>query len=101
MAKSKNQTPVIHSFTVVPPLSMEEFEKLFWFAWEKGIGLACQVDHENGPTVPLVMVLYGDWRLVEKELKRLGRDSHEPVATRFNSATGEADNVLRRLRPRR
>ncbi len=89
MTYSKNETIVIHSFSVVPPLSMEEFEQLSSFAWEKGIGLACQVDHENGPTVPLVMVLYGDWRLVEKELKRLGRDLHEPAAVRFDSTTGE------------
>lgn len=89
MTDSKNETMMIHTFSVAPPLSMEESEKLFWFAWEKGIGLACQVDHENGPTVPFVAVLYGNWRLIEKELKRLGREFHKPVAGRVSSAIAD------------
>ena len=89
MTDFENETSVIHSFGVVPPLSMEEFEKFYWFAWDKGIALACEVDHENGPNVPFVAVLYGNWRLIEKELKRLGREFHKPVAARVSSAIAE------------
>ena len=89
MTHSKSRTMIIHSFSVLPPLSMEELEKLYWFARERGIGLACEVDNENGTTVRFVAVLYGNWRLIEKELKRLGREFYEPVTALVSSAIAE------------
>ncbi len=80
---------VIHSFGVVPPLSIAEGEQLYRFAKEKGIELALEPGMENGRPVTLLMVL-GDWRLVERELKRLGREFYEPTTLGKYSATAEA-----------
>ncbi len=86
MIHFKNETPMIHSFGVVPPLSIAEAARLFRFAWKKKIGLGLELDYENGPHVTCVIVLYGDSRLVAEELSRLGR---EPTTLGKYSATGE------------
>ena len=89
MTHFNNQTPVIHSFGVVPPLSTAEAERLFRFAWEKGIGLALKPGMENGRPVTFLIVLYGDWRMVEEELERLGREFYEPTSLDKYSPPGE------------
>ena len=80
----------VHTFSPLPPLSFDEFCRLWSVVSKKEILLACKIDRENGATVPHLTVLDGNWRLVERELKRMGRDFNERVVSLKKSATGSA-----------
>ena len=87
MTNPENETIVIHTFTVVPPLSAEEFERLYRFVRKNKMELVMWSDTEDGHDVTFLIVPDRAW-LVEKELKRMGRQFHEPPAVRFDSTTG-------------
>ena len=79
MKHRKKKTIKIESFSPLPPLSVDEFNRLERLAKQNhttvlGVGVV-----ENGPHVRLVLVLDGNWRLVEQEMKRMGRDFNESV----------------------
>ena len=90
MTPSRKKLIKVHTYSPLPPLSFDEFCTLWSVVSKKEILLACEIDHENSPTVPHLTVLDGNWRLVEQELKRMGRDFNKPVPYRLNSATGPA-----------
>jgi len=79
MTPSRKKLIKVHTFSPLPPLSLDELYTLWSVVSKKEILLACEIDRENGPTVPHLTVLDGNWRLVEQELKRMGRDFNEPV----------------------
>ena len=86
MTDFENETSVIHSFSVIPPLSRAEVNQLARLT-EKEIELVLHPGTENGLPVTFLVVLSGDWRLVETALRRLGRDFYEPELIGVNAAS--------------
>ena len=95
MRRSKRKKIKIHTFSPLPPLSVDEFNRLDRFAEENstvvgGVGVL-----ENGPHIPLVVVFHGNWRLIKQELKRMGRDFNESVPYWINwDEAGPAECVI-------
>ena len=79
MTHSGKNTINLHTFTPLPPLSIPEFERLERLAKQNDTEVVGAGAVENGPYVRLVIVLDGNWRLVEQEMKRMGRDFNESV----------------------
>lgn len=88
MQHPKKKTIKVHTFSPLPPLSLGEFKRLERLAGENDTVVAGAVVPEHGPYILLVAVLHGDWRLVEQELKRMGRDFNERVPYWLNSGEG-------------
>ena len=88
MGHPKKETIGVHTFTPLPPLSLPEFERLERLAKQNDTEVVGAGAVENGPYVRLVLV-DGNWRLVEQEMKRMGRDFYEPVPYWFNSGDVE------------
>ena len=89
MTYANKKTIKVHTFSPLPPLSIDDFKQLERFAGENNTEVAGAFVPEDGPYICLVAVLYGNWHLVEQEMKRMGRDFNESVPYWLNSATGE------------
>lgn len=84
MTEKKQPSP-FRTFTPLPPLSIDEFKRLERFARQNDTGVLGAAVPEDGPYIRLVVVVDGHWRLVEQELKRMGRDFNESVPFWLNS----------------
>ena len=78
MKHSKKKTITIESFSPLPPLSFDEFKRLERLARQNHTTVLGAGSVENGPYVRLVIVLDGNWRLIEQEMRRMGREFNEP-----------------------
>ncbi len=88
MTQLKKKTINLHSFSPLPPLSFDEFERLERLARQNDTEIIGAGAVENGPYVRLVVV-DGNWRLVEQEMKRMGRDFNESVPLWLGSDDAE------------